>query len=163
MKGVIKMSKSNLMRRAHQIAKTFTGNYIARLSLALKMVWAELKGENEMIEKFKAARKSEQMEILEEAMKEKGLDYEDLNTDYREIKQFESRRIEAYKKALSMTKKEVSKANKPGMITGRQQDYLMSLIDQYPEFSGLRKDVANGNMTSKQASTEISFILSETK
>lgn len=37
------MNKSNLMSKAHSIAKTLIGDYAARLSLALKMVWAEIK------------------------------------------------------------------------------------------------------------------------
>lgn len=116
-----------------------------------------------MLDCFKTARKNEQMRMLEDIMKEKGLNYDDLETSWNDIRQFESRRIAAYEKALSAEIKEVSKVNQPGMITSRQQDFLLSLIDRYPQFSNLRKDVSTGNMTSKQASAEISFILSETK
>lgn len=45
------MNKSNLMSRAHKIAKTLVGDYSARLSMALKMVWAEVKkGVKKMVE-----------------------------------------------------------------------------------------------------------------
>lgn len=36
--------KRNLMKRAHQIAKSLEGNYQARMSLALRQVWKEEKG-----------------------------------------------------------------------------------------------------------------------
>ena len=35
------MTKREIMVRAHEIAKTLEGDYIARMSLALRMAWAE--------------------------------------------------------------------------------------------------------------------------
>lgn len=35
------MTKREIMIRAHEIARTMEGNYIARMSLALRMVWEE--------------------------------------------------------------------------------------------------------------------------
>ena len=35
--------KRNVMKRAHQIAKTLEGDYIARMSLALRQAWKEVK------------------------------------------------------------------------------------------------------------------------
>lgn len=37
------MTKSNLFKAAHKLAKTFEGNYSVRLSMALKLVWLEVK------------------------------------------------------------------------------------------------------------------------
>jgi|GEM_PF-6716611 len=42
---------SRLMRKAHKLAKTFEGNYRARMSLALKLAWKEEKEEKEMNKK----------------------------------------------------------------------------------------------------------------
>lgn len=45
------MNKSNLMSKAHKIAKELVGDYSVRLSIALKMVWAEIKkGVKKMVE-----------------------------------------------------------------------------------------------------------------
>ena len=49
------MSKSNLFKKAHAIAKTLIGDYSARLSMALKLVWVEVKNpkkESNMDEKL---------------------------------------------------------------------------------------------------------------
>ncbi|WP_339010532.1 hypothetical protein LIY46_09375 [Fusobacterium varium] len=35
------MTKRDLMKRGHQIARTLEGNYSARLSIGLKQAWAE--------------------------------------------------------------------------------------------------------------------------
>lgn len=37
------MTKSMIFKAAHKLAKTFTGDYSARLSMALKLVWSEIK------------------------------------------------------------------------------------------------------------------------
>ena len=37
------MNKAQIMKRAHELAKGFEGHYHARLSLALRMAWAEAK------------------------------------------------------------------------------------------------------------------------
>lgn len=44
---VSKMSKANIMREAHRLAKTFTGNYRACFALALKTLYKALKLYNE--------------------------------------------------------------------------------------------------------------------
>lgn len=42
-KGNGTMDKREIMKRAHQIARTLEGHYHARLSLALRMAWVEAK------------------------------------------------------------------------------------------------------------------------
>lgn len=37
------MNKQEIMKRAHELAKGFEGHYRARLSMALRMAWAEAK------------------------------------------------------------------------------------------------------------------------
>lgn len=37
------MNKSQLMKKAHELAKTFEGDYSIRLSIALKMLWNRMK------------------------------------------------------------------------------------------------------------------------
>lgn len=64
------MNKSNLMSRAHKIAKTLIGNYSARLSLALKMVWAEIKkGVNTMVEMVGTEKQVNYAKDLKDAVK----------------------------------------------------------------------------------------------
>lgn len=158
------MLNSEIVRRAHKMAKEIKAqypevNYKFQYGLCLSYI---LNGGNGMVDEFKAAKKYDQMEMLEKVMNEKGLDYSELGTTYKEVKNFESKRIEAYEKVLNY-KAEAKKAIKGERMTNRQQDYLLSLINRYPEFAGLRKDVINFNMSKEEASKEINFILSETK
>lgn len=37
------MTKAQIMKRAHEIARTLEGNYMARMSMALRQAWAEAK------------------------------------------------------------------------------------------------------------------------
>src|SRR5690606_8442567 len=41
--------KRNVMKKAHQIAKTLEGDYRARMSLALRQAWKEAKNMNKII------------------------------------------------------------------------------------------------------------------
>lgn len=40
-KGAVTMTKAQIMKRAHEIARTLEGNYRARMSIALRQAWAE--------------------------------------------------------------------------------------------------------------------------
>lgn len=37
------MTKAQIMKRAHEIARTLEGDYMARMSIALRMAWVEAK------------------------------------------------------------------------------------------------------------------------
>lgn len=63
------MNKSNLMSKAHKIAKTLIGNYSARLSLALKMVWAEIKKGVKMVEMIGSEKQVKYAQDLKETVK----------------------------------------------------------------------------------------------
>lgn len=64
------MNKSNLMSKAHKIAKTLIGNYAARLSMALKMVWNEIKkGVNNMAEMVGTEKQVKYAQDLKETVK----------------------------------------------------------------------------------------------
>lgn len=43
------MTKHQLMKKAHQLAKRFTGDYCARLSLALKIIWRRMKSAAQLV------------------------------------------------------------------------------------------------------------------
>ena len=64
-----------LMRKAHQIAKTLEGDYQARLALALKFVWAQKKSTKKAV-------------VVKETAKAKMLVlfFEDIQGEEREIK-----------------------------------------------------------------------------
>jgi hypothetical protein len=51
------MTKSNLFKKAHKIARTLEGDYSARLALALRQVWSEIKGGSK-VNKLVEARKA---------------------------------------------------------------------------------------------------------
>lgn len=46
--NITKNNKSEIMKAAHKLAKEFTGNYSARLSLALKTIYQEIKNNNQL-------------------------------------------------------------------------------------------------------------------
>ena len=47
------MTKRQLMKRAHKLAKKMKGDYQARLSLALRQLWKKKKGEDKMVRVIK--------------------------------------------------------------------------------------------------------------
>jgi len=61
--------KANLMKRAHQIAKNLEGDYRARMSLALRQAWKEVKKVNKKVELVRLTGTEKQIAWAEDIRK----------------------------------------------------------------------------------------------